>query len=75
MNELVDTDTFTRIDTDRFTGQPRRKWIEYADGVMEPVRREGNLNRKYHGNKRSLDWWTWTSRWAGTPGTRASGFP
>ncbi|OIQ50021.1 hypothetical protein BerOc1_01951 [Pseudodesulfovibrio hydrargyri] len=25
---------------------------------MEPVRREGNLNRKYHGNKRSLDWWT-----------------
>lgn len=54
----MDTDTFTRIDTDRFTGQPRRKWIEYADGVMEPVRREGNLNRKYHGNKRSLDWWT-----------------
>ena len=58
MNGLVDTDTFTRIDTDRFTGQPRRKWIEYADGVMEPVRREGNLNRKYHGNNRSLDWWT-----------------
>ncbi|WP_338668902.1 hypothetical protein [Pseudodesulfovibrio methanolicus] len=54
----MNTDTFTRIDTDRLTGQPRRKWIEYADGVMEPVRRDGNLNRKYHGNKRSLDWWT-----------------
>ncbi|MGE4194083.1 MAG: hypothetical protein AB7E51_11895 [Pseudodesulfovibrio sp.] len=26
--------------------------------VMEPVRREGSLGRKFHGNKRALDWWT-----------------
>jgi hypothetical protein len=25
---------------------------------MEPVRREGRLSKKFHGNKRSLDWWT-----------------
>jgi hypothetical protein len=58
MNELLKSDAFTRIDMDRFTGQPLRKWIEYADGVVEPVRKAGNLNRKFHGNKRSLDWWT-----------------
>lgn len=58
MNDLLKSDALTCIDTDRVTGQPRRKWIEYADGVVEPVRKAGNLNRKFHGNKRSLDWWT-----------------
>ncbi|MGE4421507.1 MAG: hypothetical protein AB7D39_04365 [Pseudodesulfovibrio sp.] len=40
MNDLLKSDAFTRIDMDRFTGQPLRKWIEYADGVVEPVHRQ-----------------------------------
>jgi hypothetical protein len=58
MSDLLKSDAFTRTRMDRFTGEPRRQWLEYADGVIEPVRKEGNLNKKFHGNKRSLDWWT-----------------
>ncbi|MEZ7197118.1 hypothetical protein [Pseudodesulfovibrio karagichevae] len=58
MNDLLKSDAFTRTRVDRFTGEPRRQWLEYADGVMEPVRKEGSLAKKSHGNKRSLDWWT-----------------
>ena len=58
MNDLLKSDAFTRTRVDTFTGEPRRQWLEYADGVMEPVRREGRLSKKFHGNKRSLDWWT-----------------
>ncbi|WP_338668712.1 hypothetical protein [Pseudodesulfovibrio methanolicus] len=58
MNDLLKSDAFTRTRVDRFTGEPRRQWLEYADGVMEPVRKEGSLAKKFHGNKRSLDWWT-----------------
>ncbi|MGE4422430.1 MAG: hypothetical protein AB7D39_09050 [Pseudodesulfovibrio sp.] len=58
MNDPLKSDAFTRTRVDRFTGEPRRQWLEYADGVMEPVRKEGSLAKKFHGNKRSLDWWT-----------------
>jgi len=39
------------------TGAVGRQWLEYADGIFEPVRKDENLNKKYHDNKRSLDWW------------------
>lgn len=55
INDLLKGAAFTRTRVDRFTGEPRRQWLEYADGVMEPVRKEGSLGRKFHGNKRSLD--------------------
>ncbi|EGB15383.1 hypothetical protein DND132_2178 [Pseudodesulfovibrio mercurii] len=58
MNDLLESDAFTRTRMDTFTGEPKRQWLEYADGVMEPVRKEGSLGRKFHGNERSLDWWT-----------------
>ncbi|MBG0791647.1 MAG: hypothetical protein H0S80_14240 [Desulfovibrionaceae bacterium] len=58
MNSLLNMDAFTSTRNNPRTGLTERKWIEYADGVLEPVRRDGNLNRKYHGNKRELDWWT-----------------
>lgn len=58
MNDLLKGDAFTRTRVDTFTGEPRRQWLEYADGVMESVRKEGRLSKKFHGNKRSLDWWT-----------------
>lgn len=57
INDLLKSDAFTRTRVDTFTGEPRRQWLEYADGVMEPVRKEGRLSKKFHGNKRSLDWW------------------
>lgn len=58
MNSLLNSDKFTNTFTNRNTGVQQRKWIEYADGMFEPVRRDGNLNKKYHGDRRKLDWWT-----------------
>ena len=58
MKSFLDTDQYTSTRNNTYTGQPQRQWLEYADGVFEPVRKNGNLNKKYHGNKRELDWWT-----------------
>ncbi len=58
MDSLLKTDALMRTRKNPRTGRTERKWIEYADGVFEPVRRDGDLNRKYHGNKRELDRWT-----------------
>lgn len=58
MDSLLNSDTFTSIVANRNAGTRQRKWIEYADGMLEPVRRDANLNKKYHGDRRKLDWWT-----------------
>lgn len=41
-------------DTDSFD----RNWIQYADGVFEPVRRDGTLARKWDGDQERCRWWT-----------------
>ena len=58
MKDILNSAKYTRMKTDAFTGEPRRQWLEYADGVFESVRKEGSLSKKYHGNPRTLDWWT-----------------
>ncbi|QGY39766.1 hypothetical protein GM415_06405 [Pseudodesulfovibrio cashew] len=35
----------------------RRSWIKYADGVFEPVRKDGNLRRKKNEDHRTFSWW------------------
>nr|WP_287411920.1 hypothetical protein [Pseudodesulfovibrio sp.] len=57
MKDLLNSDKYTSIKTSNMTGAVGRQWLEYADGIFEPVRKDGNLNKKYHDNKRSLDWW------------------
>ena len=58
MKSTLNKEPYVSTNLNRNTGQSLRQWIEYADGVFEPVRKNGNLNKKYHGNKRTLDWWT-----------------
>lgn len=57
MKDLLNSDKYTSIKTSNMTGAVGRQWLEYADGIFEPVRKDGNLNKKYHDNKCSLDWW------------------
>lgn len=57
MNSLLNTDKFTKTRTSPLTGKTQREWIQYADGMFEPVRKDGNLNKKYHADRRKFDWW------------------
>ena len=39
------------------TGEQDRLWIRYGDNTFEPVRRDGNLNRKSRNKPGASDWW------------------
>ncbi|MCJ2165969.1 MULTISPECIES: hypothetical protein [unclassified Pseudodesulfovibrio] len=58
MNSILNSDKYTRTRKNTYTGETERQWLQYADETFEPVRKDGDLNRKFHGNKRTLDWWT-----------------
>lgn len=59
MKSILNNDKYVSTRNDTYTGEPRRQWIQYADGVIEPVRKDGNLNKKHHdSDPRKFDWWT-----------------
>ncbi len=58
MNSLLNKDKHISTRFDRNSGQTKREWIQYADGVFEPVRKDGNLKQKFHADPRKFDWWT-----------------
>jgi|GEM_PF-1702665 len=51
------TDKYYSTSLNPATGQKERKWIQYADGVFEPVRTNGNLSRKWRGGPSDHAWW------------------
>ncbi|MEF2231118.1 MAG: hypothetical protein V3571_09335 [Pseudodesulfovibrio sp.] len=57
MDSIFDTDNLTTLHYNPSTGQENRLWIRYGDDTFEPVRRDGDLNRKYHSRTRPTDWW------------------
>ncbi|WP_319469649.1 hypothetical protein [uncultured Pseudodesulfovibrio sp.] len=57
MNNMFNTDKYTKLEYNRNTGKMDREWIRYADNTYEPVRRDGNIHRKYHSPNRMTDWW------------------
>jgi len=58
MKSMLNSDAYTRTRKNTYTGNEDRQWLEYADGTLEPVRKNGNLNKKFHDNPQTLDWWT-----------------
>jgi len=57
MKNMFNTDKYTKLEYNRNTGKMDREWIRYADNTYEPVRRDGNIHRKYHSPNRMTDWW------------------
>lgn len=55
MNFLFD-DKYMKLKYDPMSGKQNRQWVQYADGVLEPVRRDGDLNKKQR-DPRVMDWW------------------
>nr|WP_321260109.1 hypothetical protein [uncultured Pseudodesulfovibrio sp.] len=55
---MLNSDAYTRTRKNIYTGNEDRQWLEYADGTLEPVQKNGNLNKKFHDNPQTLDWWT-----------------
>ncbi len=51
------TDRYCRFSRDPVTGAYERHWIQYADNTFEPVRRVGELSRKYEGERTNFHWW------------------
>ncbi len=39
------------------TGEQNRLWIRYGDNTFEPVRKNGNVNRKSRNKPDAPDWW------------------
>jgi len=58
MESLLNTDKYTSMNYNRATGRNERQWLMYADNTVEPVRKDGNLGRKYNSDPRTVDWWT-----------------
>lgn len=50
-------DQLSKVVYDRSTGGMKRQWIRYADDTFEPVRKTGNINKKYHSSNSMIDWW------------------
>jgi hypothetical protein len=57
MFDTFNADKYTRLRYDNSTGQRNRQWIRYADGMFEPVRKEGDLMKKSRTNDPAEDWW------------------
>jgi len=53
----MNTDKHTKLRYSPITGKTNRQWLHYADDTFEPVRKDGNIKRKYHTNTRMMDWW------------------
>ena len=54
---ILDTDNYTSLHYNPRTGVNSREWIRYADNTFEPVRRNGNVNRKSRNRPGAPDWW------------------
>lgn len=39
------------------SGEYERRWIQYADGTFEPVRRVGGISKKYEAERTHFNWW------------------
>jgi len=57
MFDAFNTDKYTRLRYDNTTGGQNRQWVRYADGMFEPVRKEGDLMKKRRTDDPADDWW------------------
>jgi hypothetical protein len=57
MSDTFNADKYTRLRYDNSTGQRNRQWIRYADGMFEPVRKDGDLAAKCRTSDPAEDWW------------------
>ncbi|BDQ38149.1 hypothetical protein SYK_25090 [Pseudodesulfovibrio nedwellii] len=51
-------DRFCRFTYNPQTSEYERNWIQYADNTFEPVRRVGNLKKKFEAQRTNFNWWT-----------------
>jgi len=51
-------DRFCRFTYNPQTSEYERNWIQYADNTFEPVRRVGNVKKKFEAQRTDFNWWT-----------------
>ena len=51
-------DRYSQFSCNSKTGEHDRDWIQYADGVFEPVRRDGDISAKWNNERTNFNWWT-----------------
>lgn len=49
-------DRYCRFTYTPKTGEQEREWLHYADGTFEPVRRNGQLSRKWNDRRTDFQW-------------------
>lgn len=57
MFDFLNADNYTSLHYNPHTGEQNRLWIRYGDNTFEPVRRNGNVNRKSRNKPDAPDWW------------------
>ena len=57
MDSISNDDKYKTLHYNSSTGAQDRLWIRYGDNTFEPVRRDGNLNRKSRDKPGAPDWW------------------
>jgi hypothetical protein len=57
MDSIFNDDKYKTLHYNSSTGKQDRLWIRYGDNTFEPVRRDGNLNRKSRNKPGAPDWW------------------